>query len=300
MQNLRKHLINFDNTDPTNGAPDFDPFRDLPDGADQNAPGLAQSASVTGLNDLAAALPGGSGALVDDPSPLVSLDNVNPADVLPSSFTNATFAPTGATPAQVRQAIGVTGAALNYTGAGVKVGVLSDSFDNLGGAADDETDGALPATVQVLKDDPSGKGSDEGRAMLQIIHDIAPGASLAFYTANVSEQDFANGILALAAAGSKVIVDDIGYFDEPFFQSGIVSEAIKTVEAEGVTYLTSAGNSDANAYQSSWNPIASTIFDGTTLTDAQNFGNGSPVQTIKGRRRRHRHCPADPGMGPAL
>ena len=41
--------------------------------------------------------------------------------------------------------------------------------------------------------------------MMQIIHDIAPGASLAFYTAFDSEQDFANGILALAAAGCKVI-----------------------------------------------------------------------------------------------
>ena len=48
--------------------------------------------------------------------------------------------------------------------------------------------------------------------MMEIIHDIAPGASLAFYTAFDSEQDFANGILALAAAGAKVIVDDVGYF----------------------------------------------------------------------------------------
>jgi hypothetical protein len=59
--------------------------------------------------------------------------------------------------------------------------------------------------------------------MMQIIHDIAPGADLAFYTAFYSEQDFANGILALAAAGCKVIVDDVSYFDEPFFQNGVVA-----------------------------------------------------------------------------
>ena len=41
---------------------------------------------------------------------------------------------------------------------------------------------------------------DEGRAMLQIVHDVAPGASLAFYTGDNSEADFANGIGALAAA----------------------------------------------------------------------------------------------------
>jgi len=68
--------------------------------------------------------------------------------------------------------------------------------------------------------------------MMQIVHDIAPGASLAFYTAFESEQDFANGILALAAAGCKVICDDVSYFDEPFFQNGVVAQAIQTVEAK--------------------------------------------------------------------
>ena len=84
--------------------------------------------------------------------------------------------------------------------------------------------------------------SDEGRAMLQIVHAVAPGASLAFYTADDSEADFANGIAALAAAGAKVIADDVGYFDEPFFQDGIVAQAIDTVEAKGVAYFSAAGN----------------------------------------------------------
>ena len=159
----------------------------------------------------------------------------------------------GANAAQVQAALDESG--LNVNGTGIKVGVLSDSFNNLGGAAADEADGALPpgADIQVLKD-LSGGGSDEGRAMMQIIHDIAPGASLAFYTAFDSEQDFANGILALAAAGSKVIVDDVSYFDEPFFQNGVIAQAIQTVEAEGVTYVTAAGNDGSNAYQAAWTP----------------------------------------------
>jgi hypothetical protein len=45
--------------------------------------------------------------------------------------------------------------------------------------------------------------------MMQIVHDVAPGANLDFYTAFVSEQDFADGILALANAGCRVICDDI-------------------------------------------------------------------------------------------
>ncbi len=75
--------------------------------------------------------------------------------------------------------------------------------------------------------------TDEGRAMLQIVHDVAPGASLAFHTADNSEADFANGILALAAAGARVEADDSGYFDEPFFQDGLLAQAIDTGRGRG-------------------------------------------------------------------
>jgi hypothetical protein len=168
---------------------------------------------------------------------------------------------------------------LSVNGTGIKVGVLSDSFNDLGGAANDEADGALPSAsnVDVIKDLGSG-GTDEGRAMMQIIHDIAPGASWPSIPLRTSEQDFANGILALAAAGCKVIVDDESYFDEPFFQNGVVAQAIQTVEAEGVTYVTAAGNDASNAYQAAWSPISGT-FDGVALTNAESFG-GSLVQTI--------------------
>ncbi len=96
--------------------------------------------------------------------------------------------------------------------------------------------------------------TDEGRAMLQIVHDVAPGASLAFYTAENSEADFANGIGQLAAsvesggAGAKVIADDVGYFDEPFYQDGIVAQAIDAVVAQGVAYFSAAGNDGTLAY----------------------------------------------------
>src|SRR6202030_3283071 len=92
--------------------------------------------------------------------------------------------------------------------------------------------------------------ADEGRAMLQIVHDVAPGASLAFYTAENGEAAFANGIAALAAnAHAKVIVDDVGYFDEPFFQDGVIAQAIDTVVAQGVAYFSAAGNDGSDAYE---------------------------------------------------
>ncbi|NPV22971.1 S8 family serine peptidase [Bradyrhizobium sp. 81013] len=180
--------------------------------------------------------------------------------------------------AQIVQALG--GNSTGVTGAGIKIGVLSSSFNNLGGAAADEASGELPSAskIQILKDAPSG-GSDEGRAMMQIIHDIAPDASLAFYTATQSEQDFAAGIIALANAGCKVIVDDVSYTDEPFFQNGIVAQAIQTVQAMGVTYVTSAGNNGSSAYQTSWTSTSGSIGGNYFAGNALSFG-GNVAQTI--------------------
>ena len=210
-------------------------------------------------------------------APAARASLANPAPGSPAPVTDSSVGPHGATAAQVQQALDDSGS--SASGSGIKVGVISDSFNDLGGAAADEADGALPtaSNIDVIKDLPSG-GADEGRAMMQVIHDIAPGASLAFYTADESEQDFANGILALAAAGCKVICDDVAYFDEPFFQNGVVAQAIQTVEAEGVTYVTAAGNNASNGYQAAWTP-GSGSFDGWSFSDAELF-SGSLAQTI--------------------
>jgi len=140
-------------------------------------------------------------------------------------------------------------------GRGVKMGVLSDSFDRDKGAATsasaDIASGDLPGPgnpckrrrpVEVL-DDTAG-GNDEGRAMLQTVHDLAPGAALAFATALNGQLAFADNIRALRAAGAKVIVDDFTYFEEPLFQDGPVSVAVNDVVAAGAAYYSSAGNSN--------------------------------------------------------
>jgi Subtilase family len=149
---------------------------------------------------------------------------------------------------QLRDSFGVTGA-------GIKIGVLSDSFNDLGGAAADEADGALPANVTVLQDDPYGNGTDEGRAMLELAHQIAPGAQLYFATAEGGDQNFANNIAALGAAGCNIILDDVTYYDEPMFQEGVISQAIDSVVAGGAMYFTAAGNNASNAYQASWSAL---------------------------------------------
>lgn len=144
-------------------------------------------------------------------------------------------------------------------GSGVTVGVLSDSFDSLESAAVDRASGDLPLSIQVLEDLPSGFGTDEGRAMIQLINDLAPGASLAFATAFTGQAGFANNIQRLAQeANADIIVDDVGYFEAPFFQDGIVARAVDAVNTQGITYFSSAGNSGRSAFDRlNWSSVRS-------------------------------------------
>jgi subtilisin family serine protease len=91
--------------------------------------------------------------------------------------------------------------------------------------------------------------TDEGRAMSQVIHDVAPGTAISFSTAFTSEEDFAAGIGALANDGARIIVDDVGYFDEPMFEDGVVAKAIDQVVGRGVAYFSAAGNEARQSYQ---------------------------------------------------
>jgi hypothetical protein len=124
-------------------------------------------------------------------------------------------------------------------GTGVKVGVLSDSVDSLAAL---QASGDLPGTVTVLAGQSGIPGSSEGTAMLEIVHDLAPGADLYFASAFGGLAQFAQNILDLQAAGCQVIVDDVFYFAEGVFQDDIVATAVDTVKAADVQYYSSAGN----------------------------------------------------------
>lgn len=131
------------------------------------------------------------------------------------------------------------------SGAGMKVCVISDGINSL---ADLQATGDLPA-VDVL---PGQEGTgDEGSAMLEIVHDLVPSATLGFASALPDEATFAQNILDLAADGCNVIVDDILYLDESPFQDGPVAQSVNSVTAGGVLYFSSAGNEgNANDFTS--------------------------------------------------
>lgn len=153
-------------------------------------------------------------------------------------------------------------AALDYQGAGISIGFLSDSYDNLAGAATGVTNYDLPGSsshpvgnaqpVDIVEEYSGGDGSDEGRAMVEIGHKMAPKARLAFASAFTGEVGFANNIRALAGLqgftkpgqtfAGDVVCDDVGYGDEPFYQDGIIGAAVDDAAAAGVSYFASAAN----------------------------------------------------------
>ncbi|WP_237476706.1 S8 family serine peptidase [Lichenibacterium dinghuense] len=172
------------------------------------------------------------------------------------------------------------------TGAGVKVGVISSSFDRVapGSANADAAAGYLPANpdgtsaVTVLTD--SGQGDDEGRAMLEEVHQIAPGAQLYFAANGSSQADFAAAVQALQRAGCQIIVDDITYTRGPDYQvdAGAATSEAAAVAA-GVDVFTSAGNYGRAYLEQPFTPQATVLSDGRAA-DAEVFDDGTPYETV--------------------
>ena len=138
--------------------------------------------------------------------------------------------------------------AAGYEGTGITVGVLSDSFDTAtqdavgqpltDHADDDIASGDLPGpgnpdgytTPVTVLADGDATDTDEGRAMLQIVHDLAPAAALAFCANGATPAALAANIRALrASAGCDVIVDDAVFDEEPFFSDGPAAQAVDDV-----------------------------------------------------------------------
>jgi hypothetical protein len=204
-----------------------------------------------------------------------------------------------------------TSAASDFEGAGMSIGFISNSFGDTTGPspADDVANFDLPGAptnpvntqaVVVLQDDGGGS-DDEGRGMVQIGYKMAPKARDAFATANFGEVGFANNIRALAGMPAFVyppgvqqnfaadsICDDVGYYDEPYFQDGIIGQGVNDVAAFGVTYFSSAANDiGINGYDSDlrWVPNGSgnTAADGNTALAGTNIDlTGVPPELYAG------------------
>ncbi|NES40383.1 DUF4114 domain-containing protein [Moorena sp. SIO2C4] len=223
--------------------------------------------------------------LINEVSALNSLAFAKPAY---QPLTNIGAADAGAPISQIDQAINSNDARQNFNvnGAGVTVGVISDSYNVLGGEVNDIRSGDLPgvnnpngftAVVNILEEG-SSRDTDEGRAMSQLIHDVAPGAGLAFHTGFNGTANFANGIKELMDdAGANIIVDDLSIYAEPMFQDGIIAQAVDEVVTQGVAYFSSAGNQANNSYESSFVSSGQRI-QGSVAHD---FNPGPGVDTLQ-------------------
>lgn len=219
------------------------------------------------------------GRMVSARLPMDQIPALESMDTLQFARPAIAFTRTGSVTSQGDPAQRSDQARTNFSidGTGSIVGVLSDSFDCSGNGsyATDIGTGDLPAGINIL-DDSSSSCTDEGRAMAQIVYDVAPGAGQAFHTAFTGEAAFAQGILDLASAGATIIVDDVSYFAEPMFQDGVIAQAVDTVDATGVSYFSSAGNSDRQAYQATFDDSGITGNGGGTEHD---FDPGLGVDT---------------------
>ena len=185
--------------------------------------------------------------------------------------------------ADVAMLADVVRARYDVTGKGIKIGIISDSFNALGGMNEDIALGVLPNMNETdSRGNPyivseAGYGEDEGRGMAQLVHAIAPGADLYFATPFEKIEELnpitPEEIFQFAdewAAGMKtqietlvndinvdIIVDDMYSPFQPWFQDGIVAQAVDwAVEGKdgkkGVAYFSAAGNDTNLSYQSTF------------------------------------------------
>jgi hypothetical protein len=169
----------------------------------------------------------------------------------------------------------------DVSGAGVKIGIISDSFINVGGTPD----------VTVLPGG-AGVGTNEGDAMADVAYATAPGAEYYFdsvgtitttgtvSTLSADLATYANAVSALQAAGCDIIVDDISLSTEPFFgQSNALNTAIASFISAGGNYFAAAGNDGPNYYQGTFSPVSVTIGSlGPVI--AMDFGGGNPYESL--------------------
>lgn len=133
----------------------------------------------------------------------------------------------------------------NADGTGVIVGVISNGVKGL---ADAQSLGDLPEDLIVLKE---GKKA-EGTAMMEIIHDIAPGATLLYHDfGGGREEKFIEAFQNLVNAGATIIVEDVFNYEVPYFEDGNIAQEISRIidENPDVLIISSAGNTANNHYQ---------------------------------------------------
>ncbi len=157
----------------------------------------------------------------------------------------------------------------NLSGEGIRIGVLSDSIADrsktgrmfngflLGTSSQMKLD--LPVNIKII-DEGDGFGDDEGAAMMELIHDLAPGADFSFAAVRYNYSVFADNIRKLwndPGYECDILVDDINFLQEPIYQNGPIALAAMEAVANGAPYFTAAGNFGDNGHDRLFTDVSS-------------------------------------------
>lgn len=120
--------------------------------------------------------------------------------------------------------------------------------------------------------------SDEGRAMAEIIHDLAPDATLVFHSGFSTSVDMGAAIQALVEAEVDIIVDDLGFPAEPVFEDGLVAQEVQKAINHGVVYVTATGNDAQSHYEGMYREFDRN--DNDPNLNLHDFGAGDTTMTL--------------------
>jgi hypothetical protein len=196
------------------------------------------------------------------------------------SKVHGTIRSSGDVTSQVVGALGIDEiltAPKGLSGAGVKIGIVSDSMARLNhikghnstastAAQQSPTTGyadyimeytppqltyELPEEIYIIQDSTENNGmTDEGEGMAEIIHDVAPGAEIYFHAAGQSLAETASAYNKLCSDGAlrgravDIITDDISFLHSPVYQMGLIENEVKKCYEAGIPSFMAAGNRD--------------------------------------------------------
>lgn len=170
--------------------------------------------------------------------------------------------------------VALTGAAdthaLGVTGSGIKIGVIDLGF---AGVATAQASGDLPGSLTLIDYTGSGTGgTDHGTQVVEIAHEMAPGAALHLAKVN-SEVGLANAVDAMQAAGVDVIVHSVGWFGAAFYDgSGPLCDIADSAQQAGIVWVNAMGNSRLKHYLGT--------FTDTNGDLAHEFASGQNYNTL--------------------
>lgn len=254
--------------------------------APESLPAVAKIAGVTRVTvpsyvmhprRVVHATPSSSAAPMPEPAGTGALPAATPAGGIDRN---------GVTIMHADQFVAQTGA----NGAGAKVGVQSVGISSLQTI---QARGEVPA-VQVVKpgDGANSPTGDEGTALLEEVHAVAPGAGLAYCGPNTFVE-YTSCLSQLVAAGATILVDDVIFPQEDLLSSdGSGVQAVEQLLAQNpsVALFTAEGNYNGSYWEGNYSPVALSSLglppltcpsNGATQTDyyVSEF-NGKPSQIL--------------------